>query len=252
MKREFRNSVWAWFSIAGCAALVTATMVGCVTPAADNSASQASEEMYAGLNCSQLETEYYRLSRAIMINEANSGPGGSALPVAIINPGEVAPRQLARAISTSDALHRMEHIREAHLAKPCWVKLLTGQTDEIALAVDRAMGGHEYSTNCAVCHGVAGKGGGWLTRYLKVVPPVLSQIKKNNGGVFPFDHVYEVIDGRKDVQLHGPRDMPVWGRVYKSRVTTTFAIDSAHASTAEEIMRVKIRALVDFIAHFQE
>ena len=33
-----------------------------------------------------------------------------------------------------------------------------------------------------------------------------------NDGQFPFDHVFQVIDGRAMVGAHGPREMPVWGR----------------------------------------
>jgi hypothetical protein len=33
--------------------------------------------------------------------------------------------------------------------------------------------------------------------------------------VFPLVHVFDVIDGRLDVTLHGPREMPVWADRYK-------------------------------------
>jgi hypothetical protein len=33
--------------------------------------------------------------------------------------------------------------------------------------------------------------------------------------VFPFVRVFEMIDGRLDVAMHGSREMPVWGDRYK-------------------------------------
>jgi hypothetical protein len=52
------------------------------------------------------------------------------------------------------------------------------------------------------------KGNGFLGASLKVVPPDLTVLAKNNGGVFPADRISSVIDGRTQVAIHGPRDMP--------------------------------------------
>jgi len=79
-------------------------------------------------------------------------------------------------------------------------------------AADIPIGRLEYEHNCAECHGVTGKGNGWLSGFLKEPVPSLAQLKKNNGGVFPVEHVYEVIDGRREVGKHGPRLMPIWGK----------------------------------------
>jgi hypothetical protein len=53
---------------------------------------------------------------------------------------------------------------------------------------------------------------------LKFIFPVslvrCAHIAKKNNGVFPFDSVYEIIDGRKTVIAHGTRDMPIWGDRY--------------------------------------
>ncbi len=72
-------------------------------------------------------------------------------------------------------------------------------------AAERSVGQQEYEARCAMCHGLAGKGDGWLAGYLTYRVPSLSQLKKNNGEVFPFDRVYQVIDGRREVLVHGPR-----------------------------------------------
>jgi hypothetical protein len=40
----------------------------------------------------------------------------------------------------------------------------------------------------------------------------LTVLAKNNNGVFPYDMVYQVIDGRNtSIASHGTREMPVWG-----------------------------------------
>ncbi len=69
----------------------------------------------------------------------------------------------------------------------------------------------EYQMGCAACHGTDGKGGGPVSSQLKAPPPDLTILAKKNNGVFPFNSVYEVIDGRKVVIAHDTRDMPIWG-----------------------------------------
>jgi mono/diheme cytochrome c family protein len=58
------------------------------------------------------------------------------------------------------------------------------------LAAEKSIGQREYEVKCVMCHGVAGKGDGWLSDYMKTRPTSLTQLKKNNGGVFPFDRAY--------------------------------------------------------------
>lgn len=72
----------------------------------------------------------------------------------------------------------------------------------------------EYAKACAACHGTDGKGGGPFASVLKVAPPDLTMLKQNNGGVFPFANVVDIIDGRKDIRAHGS-NMPIWGDRFK-------------------------------------
>ncbi len=85
-----------------------------------------------------------------------------------------------------------------------------------AKSVDVDIGKWEFDSHCAICHGLSGTGQGiepyWS--YLSKTPPNLTSLSKNNGGVFPFARVYQTIDGREQVQAHGTREMPVWGRDY--------------------------------------
>jgi hypothetical protein len=36
-------------------------------------------------------------------------------------------------------------------------------------------------------------------------------IASRQGGPFPEDDIYRIIDGQADLSAHGPRHMPVWG-----------------------------------------
>lgn len=77
------------------------------------------------------------------------------------------------------------------------------------------IGKQVYHDNCAMCHGDSGKGDGPVAAILKPKVPDLTILQKNNQGVFPFAQVYDVIDGRRVVAAHGPRDMPVWGQSFR-------------------------------------
>ena len=79
---------------------------------------------------------------------------------------------------------------------------------------DVELGKKEYDTRCAVCHGSAGKGDGPYVNQLKAGSSDITMLAKDNGGEFPTARVLGVLDGRSEVQAHGPREMPLWGSVY--------------------------------------
>ncbi|HEV8717739.1 MAG TPA: c-type cytochrome [Candidatus Binatia bacterium] len=88
-----------------------------------------------------------------------------------------------------------------------------------SLAQEQAVltnGQREYQHSCAVCHGQEGRGNGPMAELLKKAPPDLTQLRKKNGGQFPFWRVYRMVDGRAEVMAHGPRTMPVWGAHFLS------------------------------------
>ncbi|HEY7244073.1 MAG TPA: cytochrome c [Xanthobacteraceae bacterium] len=75
-----------------------------------------------------------------------------------------------------------------------------------------AVGKIEYQSSCAACHGIDGKGNGPLSKELRKRPADLTVLAKNNDGVFPYEMVYQMIDGRNTtVPSHGTREMPIWG-----------------------------------------
>ena len=68
-----------------------------------------------------------------------------------------------------------------------------------------------YGTYCAVCHGRDGRGMGPAALALKVPPPDLTILSKNNGGKFPADHVMAVLRFGVTAPAHGTSEMPIWG-----------------------------------------
>lgn len=75
-----------------------------------------------------------------------------------------------------------------------------------------AEGGEKiFRTICASCHGTSARGDGPLAEHLATPPPDLTKIAARRDGAFPAELIASFIDGREDVPLHGPRQMPVWG-----------------------------------------
>ena len=111
------------------------------------------------------------------------------------------------------------------------------------------VGKREYETACAVCHGVKGRGDGPLKEELKSGVPDLTVLARNNNGVFPFDRIYQVIDGRHEVKTHGPRDMPVWGDSLRSQSSMYF--EDYPPSDAESSARSRILALTEYLYRLQ-
>jgi mono/diheme cytochrome c family protein len=74
------------------------------------------------------------------------------------------------------------------------------------------MGQRLFEDLCASCHGVDARGGGSLSHLLRIETPDLTRISAGNGGTFPRAVVRAKIDGTDDVEAHGTRVMPVWGR----------------------------------------
>jgi mono/diheme cytochrome c family protein len=113
------------------------------------------------------------------------------------------------------------------------------------------IGKREYLGKCAVCHGQSGKGDGGVAELLKRAPTDLTTLSKKNGGVFPFERVFAIIDGREAVKGHGDRDMPVWGKEY---IVETGRAGEHYVDTPydmEMYARARILALIDYLNRIQ-
>lgn len=124
-----------------------------------------------------------------------------------------------------------------------------------AAAADKAevrdAGRREYRDSCAVCHGEQGRGDGMGVEFLKRTPSDLTTLARRNGGVFPVDRVYALIDGREAVKEHGSRDMPIWGRAYNTQTVKAaeYYVDMSY--DMESYARSRILALIDYLNRLQ-
>jgi mono/diheme cytochrome c family protein len=116
------------------------------------------------------------------------------------------------------------------------------------------IGKNEYSRFCASCHGTTGKGDGAVAGSLRRSPTDLTKLSDANFGVFPFARVYDVIDGRFEVETHGKREMPVWGEVFEHAAGAAqirvFPYDVS-TEMSESMVRARILALIDYIFTLQ-
>lgn len=112
-------------------------------------------------------------------------------------------------------------------------------------------GKREYMDRCAVCHGQSGKGDGGMIDILRTAPTDLTTLSRKNGGVFPFDRVYAVIDGRQAVKGHGARDMPVWGKAYSTETVRAGEHYGDMPYTMEMYVRARILSLIDYLNRIQ-
>ena len=100
-----------------------------------------------------------------------------------------------------------------------------------------------YFQSCVICHGEDAKGTGIMAEMLKVKSADLTVLTRNNNGEFPFERVYETIDGRDMPQAHGVRDMPVWGKIWEEETS---------CSPADTFVRGRILEIILYLRSIQE
>jgi mono/diheme cytochrome c family protein len=70
-----------------------------------------------------------------------------------------------------------------------------------------------YTSYCAPCHGVDGRGQGPVASALKTPPTDLTLLARNNHGKFPDAHIVTVLQNGTETPSHGSAEMPVWGPI---------------------------------------
>jgi mono/diheme cytochrome c family protein len=98
-------------------------------------------------------------------------------------------------------------------------------------------GANHFAQYCVACHGQDGKGTGPLAATLKPKPSDLTGLASRNGGTYPSEMVFQIIDGRKKVKGHGNGDMPEWGPAFLAATGTNDA----------EAAKLRIEALVLYL-----
>jgi len=122
---------------------------------------------------------------------------------------------------------------------------------------DSDAGKFEFQVGCAACHGIDGKGKGPVSPLLRVPPADLTILAKKNNGVFPLSTVYDVIDGRTLVMVHGTHEMPIWGNRYTPGPNKAASQNPAESFVnpsydPETIVRIRILAVIDYLNRIQE
>ncbi len=130
-----------------------------------------------------------------------------------------------------------------HMTEATSIKWLIATTIIIGFgscaSAQEDVGKVQYQSSCAACHGIDAKGDGPVSKELKTRPADLTALTKNNNGVFPYDRVYQMIDGRNtSVASHGTREMPIWG----------YRFGPVHAHAFKD----RILAVIDYLRTLQE
>ena len=85
-----------------------------------------------------------------------------------------------------------------------------------------------YKRYCVSCHGPSGKGDGPLAEHLRQSVPDIRDLTQKNKGVFPFEKIVRIVDGRDTARAHGTPDMPAWGDAFqKTTGTESKSVDEA-------------------------
>lgn len=109
----------------------------------------------------------------------------------------------------------------------------------LAAGAATATGPEMYRAYCGACHGPRGKGDGPAAPALRVAPPDLTRLARDNGGTFPEKDVEWVLRFGAPLPAHGSSEMPVWGEAFR------LIGDEASA-------RYRVAALLAYLATLQE
>ncbi len=106
-------------------------------------------------------------------------------------------------------------------------------------------GKKDYDQYCAVCHGSRGDGKGVAPYTLSGTNPSdLTQLSRRNGGKFPFDEVYAIVDGRKEFPSHERLNMPFFG--------TNLEMEEGQSPQAKARVDARITAIVRYVESLQK
>lgn len=120
------------------------------------------------------------------------------------------------------------------------------------------VGKAEFQSSCASCHGTDGKGKGPVSAQLRVQPPDLTVLARNNNGVFPANAIYEIVYGSKTVPAHGTREMPIWGERFNPVMNLPHIVDPTYDALnpsrelREVVVRTRILAVIDYLSRIQQ
>lgn len=110
------------------------------------------------------------------------------------------------------ALLLAKGLEQPFSALPSTRNVQASETAPAPRAGDAAARGETlYRRYCASCHGVSGAGDGPVAPVLEDAPADLRRLAERYGRPLPAARIRAFIDGRRPVDAHGDREMPVWG-----------------------------------------
>lgn len=112
----------------------------------------------------------------------------------------------------------------------------------------KSRGKVEYDGHCAVCHGDKATGFGAFGGMMTGQVPDLTTLSRRNGGVYPFERVYQTIDGSYVLKAHGTREMPIWGQRYRIEAAEYYT-DVPYDEKA--FVRARILAVDEYLSTLQ-
>jgi len=96
---------------------------------------------------------------------------------------------------------------------------------------DAPEGAKLYTENCAMCHGVSGRGDGELARGMHPAPSDLTRLSQ--GGVFPVSAVLSQIDGY--TRMAARPDMPEFGVLLRGDTVPVTLEDGSQSPVARPL-----------------
>jgi len=120
-----------------------------------------------------------------------------------------------------------------------------------AIAQQAETGKEDYMRLCSGCHGAGGKGDGPNAKGLRKAPADLTKLSQTNNGRFPLVRVYEVMDGKLDIVIHGPREMPSFAEVLKKEIYSRAPRDYMSAELAESLARKRMLEVIEYVMSVQ-
>jgi len=261
MRTHLKFSRLAWMATAAGICLATAVSLPAVGPTLDSQRQQAPSILLDSVAGSDSFQRYCATCHG------RSGKGDGQVAAAL----KTRPADLTQLARRNDGLYPAERVRAvvagygsalpAHgpSEMPVWGPIfhaLDPSDVRVAIRIDNiveyvgklqepttgasSLGAQLFTTHCAVCHGTDARGTGTATSELRRRPPDLTGYTARNGGVFPRERLYQIIDGRY-VTSHGDRDMPIWGD----------AFSRSREGLSDAAVKTRIDAIVGYIEGIQ-
>jgi mono/diheme cytochrome c family protein len=124
-------------------------------------------------------------------------------------------------------------------------------TLDSAYAQQNEVGKDDYLKLCSGCHGVTGKGDGPNAKSLRKTPADLTKLSQSNAGKFPLARVYDVMDGKVEIIVHGQRDMPSFGETLKKDIMSRMPRDFMSADIAQTLARKRMIEVIEYVMSLQ-